>query len=61
MDSESAIFLQLPEGPLALMLIEHLDGEFGGESADEIEALPHGLAALQFGGEYTKGRLAPIA
>lgn len=54
-NGEVAIHVQLPEGPRALMLFEHLDGELTSDSADDIEAFAHGLAALHIGGESYKG------
>lgn len=52
---EIAVQVPLPEGPRALMLFEHLDGEATGDSAQDIEALARGLAALHTGGESYQG------
>lgn len=52
---EIAAQVPLPEGPRALMLFEHLDGEATGDSAQDIEALARGLAALHTGGESYQG------
>jgi Ser/Thr protein kinase RdoA (MazF antagonist) len=52
---EVAIQLPLPEGDRTLMLFEYLDGEFTSESAADIEAFSHGLAALHQGGESYQG------
>lgn len=52
---EIAVQVPLPEGPRALMLFEHLDGEATGDSAQDIEALARGLAALHTGGESYRG------
>ena len=52
---EIAAQVPLPEGPRALMLFEHLDGEATGDSAQDIEALARGLAALHTGGESSQG------
>ena len=50
---EIAIEVPLPEGPRALMLFEHLSGEFTGDTAPDIEAFARGLAALHAaGGSY---------
>jgi Ser/Thr protein kinase RdoA (MazF antagonist) len=54
-DGEVAIHVSLPEGSRALMLFEYLDGEFTGDSADDIEAFAHGLAALHVAGESYQG------
>lgn len=54
-DGEIAIQVPLPEGPRALMLFEHLDGEFTGDSAADIEAFARGLAALHAAGESYRG------
>jgi Ser/Thr protein kinase RdoA (MazF antagonist) len=52
---EVAIQVPLPEGDRTLMLFEYLDGEFTGDSAADIQALAHGLAALHLGGESYQG------
>ncbi|SDO74526.1 Ser/Thr protein kinase RdoA involved in Cpx stress response, MazF antagonist [Rhodoferax sp. OV413] len=52
---EVAIQVPLPEGARTLMLFEYLDGEFTGESAADIQAFAHGLAALHQGGESYQG------
>jgi Ser/Thr protein kinase RdoA (MazF antagonist) len=52
---EIAIQVPLPEGLRALMLFEHLDGEATGDSAEDIEALARGLAALHTAGESYQG------
>jgi len=52
---EYAIHVPLAEGHRALMLFEHLDGEATGDSAEDIEALARGLAALHSAGESYQG------
>lgn len=52
---EIAIEVPLPEGPRALMLFEHLPGEFTGDTAPDIEAFARGLAALHAAGESYAG------
>jgi len=54
-DGQAAIHVPLPEGPRALMLFEHLDGEFTSDSPEDIKAFAHGLAALHMGGESYQG------
>ena len=54
-DGEVAIHAMLPEGRRALMLFEYLDGEATGDSAEDIEALAHGLAALHTAGQSLRG------
>lgn len=54
-DGDAAIHVPLSEGPRALMLFEHLDGEFTGDSTEDIEAFAHGLAALHTGGASYQG------
>jgi Ser/Thr protein kinase RdoA (MazF antagonist) len=50
-----AIQVPLPEGPRALMLFEHLDGEFTGDAGEDIEAFARGLAGLHIAGESYQG------
>lgn len=52
---EVAMQVLLPEGPRALMLFEHLDGEFTSEAPEDIEAFARGLAALHIAGESYQG------
>lgn len=52
---EVAVQVPLPEGPRALMLFEHLDGEFTSDSAEDIEAFAQGLAALHTAGASYQG------
>ena len=52
---EVAIQVPLPEGTRTLMLFEYLEGEFTGESAADIQAFAHGLAALHLEGESYQG------
>ncbi|NVM88848.1 phosphotransferase enzyme family protein [Variovorax sp. SG517] len=54
-DGKIAIEAPLPEGPRALMLFEHLSGEFTGDAAPDIEAFARGLAALHTAGESYRG------
>lgn len=54
-NGEVAVQVPLPEGSRALMLFEYLDGEFTGDSADEIRAFGRGLAALHLAGESYEG------
>ena len=54
-NGDVAIHAALPEGRRALMLFEHLDGEATGDSAEDIEALARGLAALHTAGESYRG------
>lgn len=54
-NGEAAIRVQLPEGPRALMLFEHLEGEATGDSVEHIALLAHGLAALHAAGESYGG------
>jgi len=54
-DGQIAIEAPLPEGPRALMLFEHLSGEFTGDAAPDIEAFAHGLASLHTAGESYRG------
>jgi len=54
-DGKIAIEVPLPEGPRALMLFEHLSGEFTGDAAPDIEAFARGLAALHTAGESYRG------
>lgn len=52
---EVAIQVPLPEGSRALMLFEHLEGEFTSDAVEDIAAFAHGLAALHIGGESYQG------
>lgn len=52
---EVAIQVALPEGPRALMLFEFLDGEFTGDSNEDIGAFARGLAALHIAGRTYDG------
>lgn len=54
-NGEVAIQVKLPEGSRALMLFEHLDGEFTSEAGEDIEAFARGLAALHIAGESYEG------
>ncbi|WP_371437447.1 phosphotransferase enzyme family protein [Polaromonas sp.] len=54
-NGEVAIDVPLPEGRRALMLFEHLDGEFTGDSSEDISAFARGLAALHTAGERYAG------
>lgn len=54
-DGGVAIEVPLPEGPRALMLFEHLDGEFTGDAGEDIEAFARGLAGLHVAGESYEG------
>lgn len=54
-DGQVAMQVPLPEGPRALMLFEHLEGEFTGESAEDIQAFAQGLASLHISGESYQG------
>lgn len=54
-NGEVAVQVPLPEGSRALMLFEHLDGEFTSESAEDIRAFAQGLAALNIAGEIYEG------
>lgn len=54
-NGEVAIHVSLPEGRRALMLFEHLDGEFTGDSTADISAFARGLAALHATGESYGG------
>lgn len=51
------LFIQapLPEGERALILFEHLEGEFTGEAPQDIRAFARGLAALHAAGESYRG------
>jgi Ser/Thr protein kinase RdoA (MazF antagonist) len=52
---EAAIHVALPEGPRALMLFEFLDGEFTGDSNEDIGAFARGLAGLHIAGHTYDG------
>jgi Ser/Thr protein kinase RdoA (MazF antagonist) len=53
-DGAAAAFMALPEGPRALMLFEHLDGDPPEESLPDVEATGRGLAQLHEAGQgYT--------
>ena len=54
-NGEVAIDVPLPEGRRALMLFEHLEGAFTGDSSDDISAFSRGLAALHTAGENYAG------
>ncbi|RSZ47308.1 MULTISPECIES: phosphotransferase [unclassified Variovorax] len=54
-NGEVAVQVPLPEGSRALMLFEHLDGEFTGDSAEDIRAFAQGLATLHVAGETYEG------
>lgn len=45
-DGADAVVIDLPEGPRALMLFEHLDGEETSDATQDIQAFGSGLAAL---------------
>jgi Ser/Thr protein kinase RdoA (MazF antagonist) len=51
----AAVAMVLPEGPRALMLFEHLDGDPPGESLPDIEATGRGLALLHEAGKDYQG------
>lgn len=54
-NGEVAVRIPLQEGPKALMLFEHLDGEFTGDSTEDIRAFAQGLATLHVAGESYEG------
>ncbi|MBS0344309.1 MAG: phosphotransferase, partial [Proteobacteria bacterium] len=51
----AAVRVALPEGECALMVFEFLEGEFTGESTEDIRAFAGGLAALHAAGESYRG------
>ena len=51
----AAVRVSLPEGECALMVFEFLEGEFTGESTEDIRAFAQGLAALHAAGEGYRG------
>jgi Ser/Thr protein kinase RdoA (MazF antagonist) len=54
-DGAVSIKMALPEGELALMLFEHLDGDPPGDVLPDIEATGRGLALLHEAGQDFKG------
>ena len=52
---EVAIHVALPEGHRELMLFEYLDGEFTGDSIEDIGAFARGLAGLHIAGQSYDG------
>ena len=47
--------MPMPEGPRALMLFEHLEGEFTGDDLEDIALFGRGLAALHHAGRSYAG------
>ncbi len=50
-----AVRVALPEGECALMVFEFLEGEFTGESTEDIQAFARGLAVLHAAGDSYRG------